>query len=80
MPKLTSLEDLRRLKEEAQREIKVRADTGTKITVGHGHLRDRVGSREVMHAILRGVGATTSRPTWPRWAASDCARRSRWWT
>lgn len=53
MPKLTSLEDLRRLKEEAQRDIKVRADTGTKITVGMGTCGIASGAREVMHAILR---------------------------
>ncbi len=53
MPRLTSLEDLRRLKEEAQRDIKVRADTGTKITVGMGTCGIASGAREVMHAILR---------------------------
>ena len=53
MPKLTSLEDLRRLKGEAQRDIKVRADTGTKITVGMGTCGIASGAREVMHAILR---------------------------
>src|SRR5512133_3365592 len=52
MPKLTSLEDLRRLKEEAQREIKVRGDTGTKITVGMGTCGIAAGARETMHAIL----------------------------
>ena len=53
MPKLTSLEELRRLKEEAQRDIKVRGDTGTKITVGMGTCGIASGAREVMHAILR---------------------------
>lgn len=53
MPKLTSLEDLRRLKEEAQRDIKVRSDTGTRITVGMGTCGIASGAREVMHAILR---------------------------
>lgn len=53
MPRLTSLEDLKRLKEEAQRDIKVRADTGTKITVGMGTCGIASGAREVMHAILR---------------------------
>ena len=53
MPKLTSLEDLRRLKEEAQHDIKVRGDTGTKITVGMGTCGIASGAREVMHAILR---------------------------
>ncbi len=57
MPKLTSLEDLRRLKEEAQRDIKVRGDTGTKITVGMGTCGIASGAREVMHAILRELEA-----------------------
>ncbi len=52
MPRLTSLEELKRLKEEAQREIQVRADTGTKITVGMGTCGIAAGAREVMHAIL----------------------------
>ncbi|HEX9016010.1 MAG TPA: (2Fe-2S) ferredoxin domain-containing protein, partial [Chloroflexota bacterium] len=53
MPRLNSLEDLRRLKEESQREIKVRSDTGTRITVGMGTCGIASGAREVMHAILR---------------------------
>ncbi len=57
MPKLTSLEDLRRLKEQAQREIKVRSDTGTKITVGMGTCGIAAGAREVMHALLRELEA-----------------------
>jgi len=52
MPRLTSLEDLKRLKESAQREIKVRGDTGTKITVGMGTCGIAAGAREVMRAIL----------------------------
>ena len=54
---MTSLEDLRRLKEEARREIKVRSDTGTKITVGMGTCGIAAGAREVMHAILRELEA-----------------------
>ena len=57
MPKLTSLEDLRKLKESAQREIKVRGDTGTKITVGMGTCGIAAGAREVMHAILHELEA-----------------------
>ncbi len=57
MPKLTSLEDLRRLKDSAQREIKVRGDTGTKITVGMGTCGIAAGAREVMHAILNELEA-----------------------
>lgn len=52
MPKVRSLEELRRLKEEAQKTIKVRLDTGTKITVGLGTCGIAAGAREVMHALL----------------------------
>lgn len=53
MPRLSSLEELRQLKEQAQKEIKVRGDTGTRITVGMGTCGIASGAREVMHAIMR---------------------------
>jgi len=52
MPKLKSLDDLNRLRQEAQRDIQVRLDTGTKITVGMGTCGIAAGARETMHAIL----------------------------
>lgn len=52
MPKVRSMEELRRLKEEAQRGIKVRLDTSTKITIGMGTCGIAAGAREVMHAVL----------------------------
>ncbi|MHB1004329.1 MAG: (2Fe-2S) ferredoxin domain-containing protein [Chloroflexota bacterium] len=52
MPKVRTIEDLRRIKEEAQKTIRVRLDTGTKITVGLGTCGIAAGAREVMHAIL----------------------------
>lgn len=52
MPKVRTIEELRQLKEEAQRSIKVRLDTGTKITVGMGTCGIAAGAREVMHGIL----------------------------
>jgi NADP-reducing hydrogenase subunit HndB len=52
MPKVRSMEELRRLKEEAQRGIKVRLDTNTKITIGMGTCGIAAGAREVMHAVL----------------------------
>ncbi len=52
MPKLNSLQELRRLKEQAQQELKVRSDTGTRITVGMGTCGIAAGAKEVMHAIL----------------------------
>lgn len=52
MPKVRTTEELRRLREEAQRDIKVRMETGTKIIVGMGTCGIAAGAREVMHAIL----------------------------
>jgi len=52
MPKLKSLEDLKKIREEAQRDIRVRLDTGTKVTVGMGTCGIAAGARETMHAIL----------------------------
>jgi len=52
MPKLKSLEDLKKLRDEAQRDIRVRLDTGTKITVGMGTCGIAAGARDTMHAIL----------------------------
>ena len=52
MPKLKSLEDLKKVREEATRDIQVRLDTGTKITVGMGTCGIAAGARETMHAIL----------------------------
>lgn len=53
MPKLTSLDDLRRLREQVQREIHTRTDTGTTITIGMGTCGIAAGARETMQAILR---------------------------
>lgn len=52
MPKVRTIEELRRIREEAQKTIRVRLDTGTKITVGLGTCGIAAGAREVMHAIL----------------------------
>jgi len=52
MPRLTNLEELNRLREQAQKEIRVRLDTGTRITVGMGTCGIAAGARETMHAIL----------------------------
>ncbi len=52
MPKLKSLEDLRRVREEAQQGLKVRLETGTRIIVGMGTCGIAAGARDVMHAIL----------------------------
>jgi NADP-reducing hydrogenase subunit HndB len=52
MPKLKTLEDLKRVRDEAQQSMKVRMDTGTTITVGMGTCGIAAGARETMHAIL----------------------------
>ena len=52
MPKLKSLEELERLRERVQGEIKVRAMASTTITVGMGTCGISAGAREVMQAIL----------------------------
>ncbi len=52
MPKLKTLDDLKRVREEAQKSIRTRVDTGTTITVGMGTCGIAAGARETMHAIL----------------------------
>ena len=52
MPKLKSLDDLKRVREEAQQSLKTRIDTGTTIIVGMGTCGIAAGARETMHAIL----------------------------
>lgn len=52
MPKLKTIEDLKKLRSEAQADLKVRMETGTKIIVGMGTCGIAAGARETMHAIL----------------------------
>lgn len=52
MPRLKTIEDLKKLRSEAQSEIKVRMETGTKIIVGMGTCGIAAGARDTMHAIL----------------------------
>jgi NADP-reducing hydrogenase subunit HndB len=52
MPKLKSLEELQRLREQLRDGIKARAAASTTITVGMGTCGISAGAREVMHAIL----------------------------
>lgn len=52
MPKIKSLDDLRRIREEAQQGLKVRLETGTRIIVGMGTCGIAAGARDVMRAIL----------------------------
>jgi len=52
MPKLTSIAELRQLRDQAQKEIKTRLETGTTITVGMGTCGIAAGARETMRAII----------------------------
>lgn len=53
MPKLKSLDELRRLREQAQHELTIRQQTSSKITVGMGTCGIAAGARETMQAILQ---------------------------
>lgn len=57
MPKLKSLDDLKRVREDAQQALKTRLDTGTTIIVGMGTCGIAAGARDTMHAILTELGA-----------------------
>jgi len=52
MPKLKSLDELRKLRENVQKNINTRTDTGTTIYVGMGTCGIAAGARETMHAIM----------------------------
>ncbi len=52
MAKLKTLEDLKRIRDEAQQNLKVRLDTGTTITVGMGTCGIAAGARETMRALI----------------------------
>ncbi len=52
MPKMKTLEDLKRVREEAQQSMKIRMDTGTTIIVGMGTCGIAAGARDTMHAIM----------------------------
>jgi len=52
MPKIMTLEDFKKLREDARRDIRIRSQTGTKIIVGMGTCGIAAGARETMHAIL----------------------------
>jgi len=53
MPKLKSFEELKRVRDEAQRDLKARTETGTKIIVGMGTCGIAAGARATMQAILK---------------------------
>lgn len=57
MPKITSLEDLGKIRERAQQEINTRQKSGTQIIVGMGTCGIAAGARETMRAILDELAA-----------------------
>lgn len=52
MPKITSIEDLRQVREQAEQSIRVREKAGTQIIVGMGTCGIAAGARETLRAIL----------------------------
>ena len=52
MTKLKTIEDLQKIREKAQRDLRMRTETGTRIIVGMGTCGIAAGARETMHAIL----------------------------
>ena len=52
MPKLKSIEDLQRIREQAKEDFKIRTETGTKIIVGMGTCGIAAGARDTLKALL----------------------------
>jgi NADP-reducing hydrogenase subunit HndB len=57
MPKVTSLEGLRQLRQQLQKDIKARTESSTTITVGMGTCGIAAGARETMEAFMDELGA-----------------------
>ncbi len=57
MPKIGSLDELRKLRASAQRDMAIRRNTGTKITVGMGTCGIAAGARDTLQAILKELDA-----------------------
>ena len=52
MARLKNIEELKKIRAEAEHDLMVRTQTGTRIIVGMGTCGIAAGAREVMHAIL----------------------------
>jgi NADP-reducing hydrogenase subunit HndB len=52
MARLKSVEDLKRIREQAQKDLLARTPAGTRIIIGMGTCGIAAGAREVMHAVL----------------------------
>ncbi|HET90572.1 MAG TPA: (2Fe-2S) ferredoxin domain-containing protein [Chloroflexi bacterium] len=57
MPKLKSVEELRNLRAQVQKDLTARTETTTTITVGMGTCGISAGAREVMQAVLQELNA-----------------------
>ena len=57
MPKLKNLEELKKLAEEAKKDLSVRTRTGTRIIIGMGTCGIAAGARDVMHAMMKELDA-----------------------
>ncbi len=57
MARLKNIEELKKLRAEALKDIMVRTQTGTRIIVGMGTCGIAAGAREVMNAILKELDA-----------------------
>jgi NADP-reducing hydrogenase subunit HndB len=55
MPQINSLDELRALRQQLQRDVKARSEAATTITVGMGTCGIAAGAREVMAALLEGL-------------------------
>ncbi len=57
MARLKNIEELKKLRTEAQKDLMIRTQTGTRIIIGMGTCGIAAGAREVMHAILQELEA-----------------------
>jgi NADP-reducing hydrogenase subunit HndB len=57
MVRLKNIEELKRIRAEAQKDLMVRTQTGTRIIVGMGTCGIAAGAREVLQAILKELEA-----------------------
>jgi NADP-reducing hydrogenase subunit HndB len=57
MARLKNIEELKKLRAEALKDIMIRTQTGTRIIVGMGTCGIAAGAREVMNAILKELDA-----------------------
>jgi NADP-reducing hydrogenase subunit HndB len=55
MPQINSLEELRALRQQLQKDVKARKEAATTITVGMGTCGIAAGAREVMAVLLDGL-------------------------